>query len=337
MRQTIKNGGKGEIVIYQTPQKEVKLDVRLKEDTVWLTQKQMAALFEKSVPTINEHVKNIYKEKELNGNSTIRNFRIVQTEGRRRVERDIDFYNLDVIISVGYRVKSHRGTQFRIWATKTLKDHLVKGYTINEKRLLQTKNQLKELQGAIDFLQTKAKHELLSGQENEILNLLANYSKTLTLLGQYDKEKLSLIKKANGKFVLAYDDAQRVIQEIKTELIAKKEASNLFGQESGEKVRAILGNIYQTFDKRELYPSLEEKAAHLLYFMIKDHPFVDGNKRIGSFLFVYILDKNEYLYKNSGERKINDNALTALSLLIAVSDPQEKDKLIKIITNLLTV
>lgn len=324
----------GEIVIYKSKEGP-KLKVRLVEDTVWLTQKQMALLFDKGLPTINEHIKNIYKEGELKKNSTIRKFRIVQTEGGRQVERSIDFYNLDVIISVGYRVKSLRGTQFRIWATKVLREHLVKGYTLNERRLLQVKNQLKELQNTISFLQEKSKHELLVGQEKEILNLLANYSKTLKILEQYDKGKLSLIKKTKVKFVLKYDEAKQIIKEIKKDLITKKQASDLFGQEVEGKFKAILGNIYQTFGKKELYPSLEEKAAHLLYFVIKDHPFVDGNKRIASFLFVYFLDKNNYLYRSSGERKINDNALVALSLLIATSDPKDKEILIKIITNLL--
>ncbi len=322
---------KGEIIIYKSKEGP-KLEVRLEEDTVWLTQKQMAILFDKGVSTINEHIKNIFKEGELKENSVIRKFRITASDGKTY---ETNFYNLDVIISVGYRVKSLRGTQFRIWATKILKDHLIKGYTINEKRLLQTKSQLKELQNTISFLQDKSKHELLAGQEREILNLLANYSKTLTLLEQYDKNKLPLIKKAKGKFVLSYDETKKVVEEIKRDLINRKEASELFGQEIEKKLQAIIGNIYQTFDGKELYPSLEEKSAHLLYFIIKDHPFVDGNKRIGSFLFVYFLDRNDYLYKNSGEKKINDNALTVLSLLIAISDPQEKDKLIKIITNLL--
>ncbi len=327
---------KGEIVIYKSKEGP-KFEVHLKEETVWLTQKQMALLFDKGVPTINEHIKNIYKEGELDEKSTIRNFRIVQNEGGRQVERNMDFYNLDVIISVGYRVKSLNGTQFRIWATKTLKDHLVKGYTINENRLLLTENQLKELQETISYLQEKSQHELLAGQEQEILNLLSNYSKTLTLLEQYDKEKLSLSKKAKSKFVLKYEEAINVISKIKNDLVAKNEASDLFGKENSEKFKGILGNIYQTFGKKELYPSLEEKAAHLLYFVIKDHPFVDGNKRIAAFLFVYFLNKNDYLFKPKGERKITDNALTTLTLLIAVSDPKEKDKLIKIITNLLAI
>jgi len=333
MKQKFKTG---KIVIYKSKEGP-KLKVRLEEETVWLTQKQMALLFDKSVSTINEHIRNIYKEGELKEESTIRKFRIVQNEGERRVERDIDFYNLDVIISVGYRVKSFNGTQFRIWATKTLKEHLIKGYTINEKRLLQSKNHLQELQNTILFLQEKSKHKLLSGQEQEILGLLANYSKTLTLLEEYDKEKLSMIKKTKDKFVLKYENAIKVIQELKKELIVKGEASDLFGQENDKKFQAILGSIYQTFDKKELYPSLEEKAAHLLYFIVKDHPFIDGNKRIASFLFIYLLDKNDFLYRKNGEKKINDNALTALTLLIAVSSLKEKDKLIKIITNLVAI
>jgi death-on-curing family protein len=322
---------RGEIIIYKSKQGP-QLEVRLEKDTVWLTQKQIALLFDKGIPTINEHIKNIFKESELRENSVIRKFRITAADGKTY---ETQFYNLDIIISVGYRVKSSRGTQFRIWATKILKKHLIKGYTINEKRLLQARNQLKELQNAISFLQEKAKHELLTGQEQEILNLLANYSKTLTLLEQYDKERVILIKKAKGKFILKYDKARRVIDEIKKDLILKKEASNLFGQENSDKFKGILGNIYQTFDKKELYSSLEEKAAHLLYFVIKDHPFIDGNKRIASFLFVYFLDKNNYLYRKNGERKINDNALVALALLIAISDPRDKDILIKLITNLL--
>lgn len=335
MKQTIKDKGKGEIIIYQTPQKKVKLDVRLKNETVWLTQKQMAVLFNKGIPTINEHIKNIYKEKELDKNSTIRNFRIVQIEGGRQVERDIEFYNLDVIISVGYRVKSIRGTQFRIWATKTLKDHLIKGYTINEKRLLESQEKFKELQTAITFLQEKSRKELLSGQSQEILNLLSNYAKTLTLLEEYDKGKIKDTKGEKSKFVLNYEDCLGIIKSVKKELVTKKESGDLFGLERQGAFESIIKNLYQTFGGENLYPTIEDKASHLLYFTIKDHPFSDGNKRIASFLFMYFLGKSDYLYKKSGERKINDNALTALALLIAESNPKEKEIMIKIIKNLL--
>jgi len=325
------NLSKGEIVIYKSPQGP-EIQVKLEKETVWLDAHLIARLFDVNRPAIVKHINNIYKTGELDKKSTCSILEQVAADGKIR---KMNLYNLDTIISVGYRVNSNRATQFRIWATKTLKEHLVKGYTINAKRLLQAQTHLKELQGAIGFLQGKAKHELLAGQEQEILNLLANYSKTLTLLEQYDKRKLRLVKKEKGKFVLLYNEARQVIEEIKKELIAKKEASDLFGQENSEMFKGILGSIYQTFDGKELYLSLEEKAANLLYFIIKDHPFIDGNKRSGSFLFVYFLDKNNYLYKSSGEKKINDNALTALSLLIAVSDPREKDVLIKIITNLL--
>jgi len=194
---------------------------------------------------------------------------------------------------------------------------------------------MRELQSAIELLRVKSAHELMAGQQEEILNLIADYSKTFTLLEEYDKEKLALIKETKAKFVLEYEQVKVVICEIKRMLTGKRQAGDLFGQESGGRLKAIVGNIYQTFEKKELYPSLEEKAAHLFYFVIKDHPLVDGNKRIASFLFIYFLDKNGYFYKKNGEKKINDNALTVLALLIAISEPREKDKLVKIITNLL--
>lgn len=324
---------KGEVVIYKTKDGP-KLDVRFEGETVWLTQSQIALLFGTQRPAITKHLNNIFKSGELNKNSVSSILEHTASDGKIYKTQ---FYNLDAIISVGYRVNSKRATQFRIWATKTLKDYLVKGYIINEKRLISTQEKFNELQEAISFLQEKSKHELLAGQGQEILSLLANYSRTLTLLEQYDKEKLVLAKKGKSKFILDYEQARTIIEEVKKELITKKEASDLFGQESGDKFKGNLSAIYQTFDNKELYPSLEEKAAHLLYFVIKDHPFADGNKRIGSFLFIYFLDKNDYLYKDRGEKKINDNALTALALLIASSDPKEKDKLIKIITNLLLV
>ncbi len=322
---------KDKIIIYKSSQGP-EIEVKLEKDTVWLDAHLIAKLFGVNRPAIVKHIGNIYKSGELSKESTCSILEQVAADGKIR---KMKLYNLDMIISVGYRVNSKQATKFRIWATKILEQYLVKGYAINKKQLLQIKGQLKELQNTINFLQEKSKHKLLSGQEQEILNLLAQYSKTLTLLEQYDKEKVSLVKKAKGKFILQYRDAKQIIQKIKSQLIAKKEASDLFGRESGNKFRAIIGNIYQTFGKRDLYPSLEEKAAHLLYFIVKDHPFIDGNKRIASFLFVYFLDKNNFLYKENSERKINDNALTALTLLIAVSDSKDKDLLIKIITNLI--
>jgi len=322
---------KGEIVIYKSPQgPEIK--VKLEQDSVWLDAHLLAKLFDVNRPAVVKHINNIYKSGELDKKSTCSILEQVAADGK---VRKMNLYNLDMIISVGYRVNSRRATQFRIWATKTLKEHLVKGYTLNEKRLLQAKNQLKELENAITFLQEKSKNELLANQATEILSLLSSYAKTLTLLEQYDKERLPAIKKTKSKYILRYGEAIKIIETIKKELIAKKEASELFGRENESKLKSIINSIYQTFDGKELYSSLEEKTAHLLYFIIKDHPFVDGNKRIASFLFVYFLDKNNFLYRQNGEKKINDNALTALSLLIAISKPKEKDKLIKIVSNLL--
>ena len=291
--------------------------MRFEGETVWLRQDEIAKLYGKERSVITKHINKIFADREVDKKSNVQFLHIANSD------KPVAFYNLDVILAIGYRTNSSRAIQFRIWATNVLKNYLLKGYALNQKQLLEAKE--------------KSKHELLTGQEHEILNLLAKYSKTLTLLEQYDKEKLVLAEKGRAKFVLDYEQAQTIIEEVKKELIAKKEASDLFGLESGDRFKGILSAIYQTFDGKELYPSLEEKAAHLLYFIIKDHPFTDGNKRIGSFLFIYFLDKNNYLYKDSGEKKINDNALTALALLIAVSDPKEKDKLVKIITNLLSV
>ena len=325
----VKEIKKGEIIIYKSD-KGPDIKVKLEKENIWLTQDQIALLFGTQRPAITKHLNNIFKSGELDEKSNVPKWNVPNSD------KPVKFYSLDAIISVGYRVNSKRATQFRVWATKTLKDYLVQGFVINEKRLLEAENKFKELQTAVDFLNQKAKHELLLGQEQEILNLLADYSKTLTLLEQYDKEKVTLSKAGKGKFVLDFKLAAGVIGEIKKELMVKKEAGDLFGSEPQlGRLEGILGNVRQTFDGKELYPSIEEKAAHLLYFIIKDHPFVDGNKRIGSFMFVYFLDKNKYLYKENGEKKINDNALTALSLLIAVSDPKEKDKLVKIVTNLI--
>jgi len=322
---------KGEIVIYKTSKNEVELQVRFEGKTVWLRQDEIAKLYGKERSVITKHINKIFADREVDKKSNVQFLHIANSD------KPVAFYNLDVILAIGYRTNSSRSIQFRIWATNVLKNYLLKGYALNQKQLLEAKEKFNELQETISFLQEKSKHELLTGQEHEILNLLAKYSKTLTLLEQYDKEKLVLAEKGRAKFVLDYEQAQIIIKEVKKELIAKKEASDLFGLESGDRFKGILSAIYQTFDGKELYPSLEEKAAHLLYFIIKDHPFTDGNKRIGSFLFIYFLDKNNYLYKDSGEKKINDNALTALALLMAVSDPKEKDKLIKIITNLLAL
>ena len=327
------NFKKGEIIIYKTSKNEVALDVRLEKDTVWLTQNQIALLFGTKRPAITKHLNNIFKSGELSKNSVSSILEHTASDGKIYKTQ---FYNLDIIISVGYRVNSKQATQFRVWATKTLKNYLIKGYTINEKRLLEAQEKFNELQTAISFLQEKSKKELLSGQEGEILNLLSNYAKTLTILEQYDKGGLKELKGGKTKFVLEYVNCLKIIAELKKELIAKKEAVDLFGRERDGSFEGIIRGLYQTFGGKELYPSVEDKASHLLYFIIKDHPFSDGNKRSGAFLFVYFLDKTGYLFKQSGERKINDNALVALALLVAESEPKEKETMIKIVKNLLT-
>ena len=234
---------KGEIIIYQTSTGP-KLEVRLEKETIWMTQAQISSLFGSERSVITKHLNNIFKERELHEKSNVQKMHIPNSD------KLVKFYDLDAIISVGYRVNSRRATQFRVWATKILKDHLIQGYTVNEKRLLGTQKKLSELQETISFLREKSKHELLTGQEQEIFDLLANYAKTLTLLEQYDKDKLTLVKKGKGSFVLNFNAAFEIIGKLKEDLSVKKEAGNLFGQEYGDKFRAILGNIRQTFNSR---------------------------------------------------------------------------------------
>lgn len=317
------------IVIYEASKGDVRIDVKLENETIWLTQAQISKLFGAERSVITKHIKNIFQSGELEEKSNVQKMHIPNSD------KPVSFYNLDMIISVGYRVNSKRATSFRIWATKTLKDYLVKGYAINRNRLLEAQEKFKELQAAISFLQDKSQKEMLAGQSQEILNLLSNYAKTLTLLSEYDNGKIKETKGGKTKFILEYKKSLEIIEKIKTELMAKKEAGDLFGQERRGALETVVKNLYQTFGGKELYPTIENKASHLLYLIIKDHSFSDGNKRIGSFLFVYFLDKNNYLYKKSGEKKINDNALTALALLVAESKPEEKEVMIKIIMNLI--
>jgi len=326
------NIDKGEIVIYRPKSGEIEVKVKLEKETIWLDAHQIAQIFGVNRSTIVKHINNIYKASELDKKSTCSKMEQVTVDGKIK---QMNKYNLDMIISVGYRVNSKKATQFRVWATRILKQYILQGYTINQKRLLETRTKFKELQNTISFLQEKACKKTLEGQEKEILHLLGNYSKTLTILNLYDKKKVKKIRGKKAKFVLKYDTCKNIIVLLKKYLAETMEASNLFGIDTGKKLEGIIKNLYQTFDRKELYKTIEEKAAHLLYLIIKDHPFVDGNKRIASFLFIYFLDKNDYLYRKNGEKKINDNALVALVLLIAESNPEEKDILIKILINLI--
>ncbi|MCG2701178.1 virulence RhuM family protein [Candidatus Parcubacteria bacterium] len=327
-----KKFSKGEIIIYKPSKNEVELKVRFEDETVWLSLNQIAELFGRDKSVISRHLRNIFEEGELFKDSVVAKIATTAADGKTY---QVEFYSLDAIISVGYRVNSQRATQFRIWATKILKNYLLQGYAVNEKRLLEANNKFNQLQETISFLQKKAKAKILQGQEKEILNLLADYSKTLSLLEKYDKSKLKVEAGKKAKFVLEYENCLNVILELKKNLISKKEAGDIFGNEVSYKFESIAKNLYQTFGGKELYKSIEAKAAHLLYLTIKDHPFTDGNKRVGSFLFVYFLDRNNYLYRRSGEKKINDNALTALALLIAESNPKEKEQMIALTSQLI--
>lgn len=259
-------------------------------------------------------------------------------EGNRQVVRQIEHYNLDAILSVGYRVNSKHATQFRKWATKTLRDYIIKGYALNAKRLQEARQTgVKELERALQFIQDAIRRRQLDQTEvDSLLSVISDYANSWLLLQRYDKDELTL-QKGHGKERVRFDyeRARPAVDALKKDLIYKGDATELFGNERDQSFQGVLGTIYQTFDGAELYDSLEEKAAHLLYFIIKDHPFSDGNKRIGSFLFILFLERNGILYRKSGERKINDNALVALALLMAESNPEEKDALVKLVTNLL--
>jgi len=326
---------KGEIIIYKE-QNSPEIQVNLVDETVWLTQAQMAQLFDRAIPTIIEHIQDVYKTAELSQNRTTRKFRVVQTEGKREVEREIEHFNLDMIISVGYRVNSKRGTQFRIWATQRLRDYLLKGYLINEKRLKENEElKLKELQGAIGLMQEALGARRLEGYEKDLLNIITDYANTWLTLYKFDSGTLAIDGVKKSAKHLDHAEVKKTIDRFRARLMKDKEASELFGQEVSEKLSALLGNVRQAFGGKDVYPTLEEKAAHLLYFAVKNHPFVDGNKRIGALMFILFLVQNNYLHNKRGERKINDSALTAITLLVAESKPAHKDVMVKLIVNLI--
>jgi len=321
------------IQIYQAEDGKTEVIVKFDNETVWLSQRQMAQLFDKDTDTISLHLKNIYKSRELEEKSTTEESSVVQKEGRRNVRRTVKLYNLDAIISVGYRVNSKQGVQFRIWANSILKEYLLKGYALDKKRLTQQNEQLKELQDSVKILGNVLDYKSLSNDESiGLLKIISDYAYALDILDQYDYQKLR-IKDTSGKetFQLTYDEAIRQI------LTAKKTHGNsdLFGHEKDNSFKSSIATIYQTFGGQDLYPSIEEKAANLLYFITKNHSFSDGNKRIAAFLFLYFLERNGILFDNNGHKRIANNTLVALTLMIAVSNPDEKDTMTKVIVNLI--
>ncbi len=319
-----------EIIIYQTPEKQTEVEVRFDQETLWLNQYQLAELFDTDRTSILKHLQKIYSEGELEEISTCAKFAQVRLEGKRKVNREVLHYNLDAILSVGYRVNSKRGTQFRQWATQRLKDYLVNGVAINNKRL-------EQLHKVVEIITQSGHTDTLQLSEAKgLLDILSSYTRSFILLNQFDSSKLEHQNlNENITYEIQYDEAKSAITHLKSQLIAKNEATGLFGNEKDNGFRSSLESIIQTFDGKYLYPSIEEQAAHLLYFVIKNHSFSDGNKRIGAFLFIWFLEKNKHRFKKSGELKINDNGLVALALLVAQSNPGDKESMIQLIINLI--
>lgn len=308
---------KNEIIIFEN--EEIKLEVNMKGDTVWLTQAQMAELFGKAKSTINEHINKIYKSKELLENDTMTKF-----GNSEFADKPTNYYNLDMVISVGYRVNSKKGIAFRKWATKVLKEHLIKGYTINQKRL----EYLEKTVQLIDIA-TRANERLEGNDAKEVLKVIGNYSKALDLLDDYDHRRIEKPKGINSDIKISYDECMSIIS-----MLRFNEESDIFAIERNRGLESIINNIYQTFDNCDVYKSIEEKASNFLYMIIKNHVFIDGNKRIAATLFIYFLHSYDILYRND-KQVIDNNTLAALTLLIAESNPKEKEIIIDLVQNFL--
>ena len=305
-----------EIVIFETEDKKIVLPVAMNNDTVWLNRNQMAELFDRDVKTIGKHINNALGEELAVDDSTVAKFATVQTEGDRTVERNVEYYSLDVIISVGYRVKSKRGVEFRKWANSVLKQYILKGYAVND-------NRIKQL-GEVIRIMKRTENELDS---NQILSVIEKYSSALDLLDSYDHQTMKRPKGNEAIYVLDYEECMEVIKSMRF-----GNESDLFGREKDDSFKGAIGNIYQSFGGADLYGSLEEKAANLLYFVTKNHSFFDGNKRIAATMFLYFLDKNGVLFEN-GMKKIEDATLVALTIMIAESRPEEKEMMISVVMN----
>jgi len=319
------------IVIYRTADGQTTVDVRMDGDTVWLSQAQMAELFQTDRTSILRHIKNIYKTGELEENPTCAFFAQVRTEGKRTVTRQIPYYNLDMIISVGYRVNSLRGTQFRIWANKVLKEYLVKGYAVNKALTEQRYTELKQLVAVLGRT-VKAQEALTSDDALNLVAVVSDYAYALDTLDKYDYQQLAVEQTTNeAKFRATYEGAMQAIEELK----AKFGGSQWFAHEKDDSFKSSIGQIYQTFGGQDLYPSVEEKAAMLLYLVTKNHSFSDGNKRIAATLFLWFMSGNGILYNTDGTKRIADNTLVALTLMIAESRTEEKDVMVKVVVNLI--
>ena len=323
----------GEIILYQTSDGTTSIDVKLENETVWLTQAQMALLFDKDKRTISEHISNIFREGELTRDVVVREFRTTTPHGaipKKTQTHNVLFYNLDVIISVGYRVKSKRGTQFRIWANSVLKDYLIKGYAVRNNLVQQKYDDLKalvEIMGrTMGYLDTPADDQIRS-----IFDVVKDYTYALDTLDNYDYQRLEVRSTRKELFHASYDKAMDVIRKLKN----KFGSSDLFGHEKDQSFHSSIGQIYQTWDGIDLYPSVEEKAAMLLYLVVKNHSFIDGNKRIAATLFLWFMENNRILYASDGRKRIADNALVALTLMIAESKTDEMDIMVKVFVNLI--
>ena len=321
-----------QLVIFEDRDK--KIEVQLKEETLWLNLNQIAMLFEKDKSVISRHIKNIFKSGELEQDSTVAKFATVQIEGKRKVKRIIEYFNLDVIIAVGYRVNSKKATQFRIWATNVLKNYLVKGYALNEKRL--TEKKLAELENTIKFIKENINTPSLTAKEAKgLIELIERYALVWKWIEEYDTGKIKATTRKKQGRKIEYNEAKAAITELKKYLIQRDEASDIFGKERDRGLfESALNTIYQSFGGKELYPSFEEKAANLLYLIIKNHPFVDGNKRIGALLFLKFLYEN--ISKEELFNKFNSNTLTALCYLVAASPANQKEQLINLIINFIS-
>lgn len=316
-----------QIIIYQSDDGQAHLDVRLINETAWLSTQQMSTLFGRERSVITKHIRNVFNEEELPEKS---NVQILHISGS---DRPVKYYSLDVIISIGYRVKSPKGTQFRIWANTVIKEYLIQGYAINEKRLQTKSQQLENLKKAVE-LQEKvlAQYPLANEETQGLIKVIASYSRALDMLDDYDHQRLQIPEQSEDNlYKITYEEAKKAIEE----LGRQTQFQGLFGKEKDDSFKSSLNAIYQTFGGIDLYPSTEEKAANLLYFIVKNHSFTDGNKRIAAFLFVHFLNQNKLLTTPFGETKISNEALVALTLMIAESHPEDKDMMVKVIVNLL--